>query len=139
MFLNRLSRIFLFSAVSANRIKRMDTSVIHQGNGKLGMYLNIPIQCVSVYDQFIAQLQSCRNGEFLGDERLDHGCLVQMSLSAEENQCIYDDSGNVRRYEEEASEEFSLEEVRNSERPSRKAIVQFLLDLLEEENDRPRS
>ena len=109
MFLNRLSRIFLFSAVSANRIKRMDTSVIHQGNGKLGMYLNIPIQCVSVYDQFIAQLQSCRNGEFLGDERLDHGCLVQMSLSAEENQCIYDDSGNVRRYEEEPSEEFSFD------------------------------
>ena len=133
----------------------MDTSVIHQGNGKLGMYLNIPVQCVSVYDQFIAQLQACRNGEFLGDEKLDHGCLVQvsiinfckilgakiqsfnlfqMSLSDEENQCIYDSDGNVRRYEEEA-QEFALEQVRNSQRPSRKAIVQFLLDLLEEEND----
>ena len=111
----------------------MDTSVIHQGNGKLGMYLNIPIQCVSVYDQFIAQLQACRNGEFLGDDRLDHGCLVQMSLSDEENQCIYDESGNVRRYDQEVSEEFE-EEIRNSDRPSRKAIVQFLLDLLEEEN-----
>ena len=121
------------SAVSANRVKRMDTSVIHQGNGKLGMYLNIPIQCVSVYDQFIAQLQACRNGEFLGDDRLDHGCLVQMSLSDEENQCIYDESGNVRRYDQEVSEEFE-EEIRNSDRPSRKAIVQFLLDLLEEEN-----
>ena len=121
------------SAVSANRVKRMDTSVIHQGNGKLGMYLNIPIQCVSVYDQFISQLQACRNGEFLGDDRLDHGCLVQMSLSDEENQCIYDESGNVRRYDQEVSEEFE-EEIRNSDRPSRKAIVQFLLDLLEEEN-----
>ena len=57
-----------------------------------------------------------------------------MSLTEEENLCIYDQDGNVRRYDEEA-QEFELEQVRNSERPSRKAIVQFLLDLLEEENE----
>lgn len=80
---------FLLLALSATlsqggkiskRMMRMDSSIIHQANGKLGMYLNVPIRCASVYDQFIAQLQACKSGENRGDENITHGCLVQVSL-----------------------------------------------------------
>lgn len=64
---------------------------------------------------------------------------LQIALSDEQNQCIYDENGNVKRYDEVTArpqtEIFVPEEIRNSanRRPSRKDIVQFLLDLLEEE------
>lgn len=60
-----------------------------------------------------------------------------MTLNAEENECIYDDNGNVKRYDiieqqrQQEAEIFVPEEIRSG-RPSRKEIVQFLLDLLEE-------
>ena len=59
----------------------MDSSVIHQSNGKLGMYLNIPIECASIYDDFIAQLQACKDGDDTGDQNITHGCLVQVSAT----------------------------------------------------------
>ena len=57
----------------------------------------------------------------------------QISLTDEQNECIYDQNGQVKRYDlPEEVPVFIPEEIRNS-RPSRKEIVQFLLDLLEEE------
>lgn len=63
-----------------------------------------------------------------------------MTLNAEENECIYDDNGNVKRYDiieqqqQRQPEIFVPEEIRSS-RPTRKEIVQFLLDLLEESDE----
>merc|ERR1711997_478912 len=112
---------------TANIAKRMlDSSVIHQANGKLGMYLNVPIQCASIYDEFIQQLQRCKNGESTGDENITHGCLIQVNLNSEQNACIFNDNGSVKRYDVPTATpevmEF-VEEVRNSgRRPSRKEI-----------------
>ena len=116
--------------------RSMDSSVIHQSNGKLGMYLNIPVQCASIYDDFIEQLQRCKDGQGNGDENITHGCLVQVTLNSQQNACIFNDNGSVKRYDLPTAApevmEF-VEQVRTSgRRPSRKEIVQFLLDLLEE-------
>ena len=62
-----------------------------------------------------------------------------MSLTNEQNECIYDENGSVKRYDvpenDPTTEIFVPEQIRNGagQRPSRKEIVQFLLDLLEEE------
>ena len=75
------SFISLFSSVllvvEAGRIKRMDSSIIEL-NGKLGMYLNIPNQCSTVYDAIIEKLEACKTGFDLGHPSLDQGCLVQV-------------------------------------------------------------
>ena len=75
------SFISLFSSVlfvvEAGRIKRMDSSIIEL-NGKLGMYLNIPNQCFTVYDAIIEKLEACKTGIDLGHPSLDQGCLVQV-------------------------------------------------------------
>ena len=57
----------------------LESSIIAQSNQRLGMYLNVPIQCGSIYDEFIAQLQACKTGANLGNENISHGCLVQVS------------------------------------------------------------
>ena len=62
--------------------------------------------------------------------------FFQIALTDEQNECIYDKNGQVKRYDlPEEVPVFVPEEIRNSGlRPSRKEIVQFLLDLLEEED-----
>ena len=73
--------LMVFTADAAKISKRMlDSSVIHQSNGKLGMFLNVPNQCGSIYDEFIAQLQACKSGENLGNDNISHGCLVSVSI-----------------------------------------------------------
>jgi len=119
----------------------LESSIIAQSNQRLGMYLNVPIQCGSIYDEFIAQLEACKTGANLGNENISHGCLVQIALTDAQNECIYDQNGQVKRYDlPEEVPVFVPEAIRNSGlglRPSRKDIVQFLLGLLEE-TDIPR-
>ena len=67
----------LLSLAHAGRIKRMESSII-EVNGKLGMYLNIPNQCFTVYDAIIEKLEACKTGLDLGHPSLDQGCLVQV-------------------------------------------------------------
>ena len=80
----------VFTADAAKISKRMlDSSVIHQSNGKLGMFLNVPNQCGSIYDEFIAQLQACKSGENLGNDNISHGCLVSVSTYLKDQIAIW--------------------------------------------------
>ena len=55
--------------------------------------------------------------------------IFQIALTDEQNECIYDKNGQVKRYDlPEEVPVFLPEEIRNSgPRPSRKEIVQFLI------------
>ena len=75
-----LCTLLIVASNGAKISKRMlESSIIHQSNGKLGMFLNVPNQCGSIYDEFIAQLQACKSGENFGNDKIDHGCLVSVS------------------------------------------------------------
>jgi hypothetical protein len=116
---------------------------------KLGLYLNIPTHCGSIYNSIIHQLEFCRDGVDLGDPNLDHGCLIQISLDPEQKQCVYDRNGNVRRPDSSFGGDFQpqtptftefntdvvnarLTNPNQERRPTRKEIVDFLLGLLDE-------
>ncbi len=49
-----------------------------QQTGQIGMYINVPTDCNTVYEAIIDRLNDCKNGVFNGDPNLDHGCLVQV-------------------------------------------------------------
>jgi hypothetical protein len=77
-----LCTLLIVASNGAKISKRMlESSIIHQSNGKLGMFLNVPNQCGSIYDEFIAQLQACKSGENFGNDNISHGCLVNVSTT----------------------------------------------------------
>ena len=43
------------------------------------MYLNIPIQCPTIYEKIIEKLQKCKSGIDLGHPDLGQGCLIEVS------------------------------------------------------------
>ena len=72
--------IGIWHFAQAGRVRRMDSSII-EVNGKLGMYLNVPSQCYTIYDSIIERLEACKSGRNLGHPNLDQGCLIQVSRS----------------------------------------------------------
>ena len=70
--------IGIWHFAQAGRVRRMDSSII-EVNGKLGMYLNVPSQCYTIYDSIIERLEACKSGRNLGHPNLDQGCLIQVS------------------------------------------------------------
>ena len=58
----RVSIFFLGLSViaQAGRVRRMDSSIV-EVNGKLGMYLNVPSQCFTIYDSIIERLEACKS------------------------------------------------------------------------------
>ena len=74
--------LLLHLSLGSRIVKRqfLDSSVITQANGKLGMYLNVPTQCTTVYDSIIAKLEACKSGDDLGHPNLESGCLIQVRL-----------------------------------------------------------
>ena len=52
-----------------------------------GYFLNIPLRCSSIYDEIIATLQGCRNGN-PGNENFSHGCFVQIYFTDAQRKCI---------------------------------------------------
>merc|ERR1739844_601289 len=99
-------------------------------NGKLGMYLNIPYQCSTIYDSIIERLVACKSGENSGHSSLDQGCLVQIDLSDAEHDCVYDEEGRVKQYEKlsfsELEETVRSKKKKKKKKKKRKDIVEFL-------------
>ena len=71
--------IGIWHFAQAGRVRRMDSSII-EVNGKLGMYLNVPSQCYTIYDSIIERLEACKSGRNLGHPNLDQGCLIQVNI-----------------------------------------------------------
>ena len=50
-----------------------------------------------------------------------------------QNECVYDEQGFVKQYSEKNKAPLTIPKNSEGERPSRKQIVTFLLDLIEKE------
>ena len=69
-------------------------TIVFGNETDFGFFWNIPQYCCSIYDEIIAKLQGCKNGN-LGSENLSHGCLVQINFTDAQKKCIDSDPFKV--------------------------------------------
>jgi len=53
---------------------------------KIALFLNVPGSCTAFYEALINQLRRCQTGEYLGDDGLDFGCLIDIDIGAYSNE-----------------------------------------------------
>ena len=62
--------------------------------------------------------------------------ILQIDLNEAEHDCVYDEEGRVKQYEKlsfsDLEETVRSQDENRNRRPSRKDIVQFLLELIDE-------
>ena len=64
----------------------------------------------------------------------------QIDLNDAQHQCVYDGDGQVKQYEklsfDQLEDNIRIQEENRRGRPNRKEIVEFLLELIDEESEK---